>query len=110
GLRDRRAARARTRAMRADAQRRAFTHQAGEQYHQLTALLVLVPDLGTPRAVGPVLEGQLAHGTPLTVFDFEEVTDDDRVVSRLGFVLDYPTDWPTFELAGAISRSPHEHE
>ena len=66
GLRERRAARRRVRQMRADAHRRVFSHHADEQHHQITALLVLVPDLGTTRSVGPVFDGQLLDGTPLT--------------------------------------------
>jgi hypothetical protein len=110
GLRERRAARRRVRLMRADAHRRAFGFRADEQHHQITALLVLIPDLGTPRNVGPVFDGQLLDGTPLTVFDFHEVVSRDHTVGRIGFVLDYPTDWPTFELASTTSRSPREHE
>lgn len=110
GLRERRAARRRHQQMREDAQRRTFSHQPGDHHHQLTARLVLVPDLGATGGIGPVFDGQLRGGTPLSVFDFEERLDDDTSVGRVGFVLDYPTDWPTFELAATTSRAPREHE
>jgi hypothetical protein len=101
GLRERRSVRARARRLHRRALRLGFTPRAREQHRELTRLLVLVPDLERPADVGPLFDGQLADGTPVTVFDFVEAAESGRSRARVGFVLDYPTEWPTISLSAA---------
>jgi hypothetical protein len=98
GLRDRRQARQRGRRLRAHAARIGFRHHGRDEHREVTALLMLLPDLDRPGTVGPLFEGGLIDGTPATVFDFVEAADPHHPRRQVGFVLYYPTEWPTFEI------------
>jgi hypothetical protein len=114
GLRERRSARARARRLRGRANRLGFTLHAREQHRELTRLMLVLPDLDRPGRVGPVFDGQLSDGTPMTVFDFVEGADSDWPDARVGFVLHYPTEWPTLALGAtgihALDASGVEHD
>lgn len=98
GLRDRREARARVRRMRAHGERIGFEHAVGAGERELTAVLVVLRTLDHPGGVADVYGGRLSDGTPAAIFDFDEHAGAQRPEPRTGFVLRYPTDWPTFEL------------
>lgn len=114
GFRERRSARARARRLHRRAARLGFTPRAREQHRELTRLLVVLPDLRRPGQVGPLFDGQLADGSPVTVFDFVEDAEGDWPEPRVGFVLDYPTEWPTISLSAAgmhaLAASGIEHD
>jgi len=114
GFRERRSARARARRLRRRATRLGFTLHAREQHRELTRFLVVLPDLRRPGHVGPLFDGQVSDGTPVTVFDFCEDVHGDWPEPRVGFVLDYPTEWPTISLSAAgmhaLAASGIEHD
>jgi hypothetical protein len=99
GLSDRRARRSRVRRMRARSERIGFTYRADDGAHELSALLVLFSTLERPSDVAHVHQGTLASGVAVTVFDFDEDDGTARPQGRVAFALQYPTDWPTYELS-----------
>lgn len=124
GLREHRETRQRLRRLRAHAERIGFEHDPRSGQRELTGVLVVLRTLAHPGGVSDVFRGRLTDGTPVAVFDFLEFSDDDQPEPRVGFVLRYPTDWPTFELDtpgsslvpkrrrgdAPIERRGHEHE
>jgi hypothetical protein len=114
GLRERRLARARSRRLRRQAGRLGFTVRSREQHREVSRLLLVVPVLRRPGDIGPLFDGQLTEGTPLTVFDFVDGVGTDDAVPSVGFLLDFPTEWPTVSLdsAGlhALASSGLEHD
>jgi hypothetical protein len=98
GLRDRRLTHQRARRLRAHAQRIGFRHHGQDEHREITAVLLVLSHLDRPGEVGPVFEGGLSDGTPATVFDFVEQGDGDHPDPRVGVILHFPTEWPTFEI------------
>jgi hypothetical protein len=113
GLRDRRLARHRARRLRAHAHRLGFRHHPSDEHREITTVLLVLPDLERPDAVGPVFEGGLSDGTPVTVFDFAETADPDHPDLCIGVILHYPTEWPTFGIGPhgmrALTSSGNAH-
>jgi hypothetical protein len=114
GLRERRVARARGRRLRHHADRLGFTPRPREHHREITRLLLLVPGLGRPGEVESLFDGQLADGTPITVFDFVDGVESQDARPSVGFVLDFPTEWPTVSLDAmglhALASSGLEHD
>jgi hypothetical protein len=105
GFREQRVARQRAKRLRAHAHRIGFRHHPHDEHREITAVLVVLPDLERPGEVGQVFEGGLSDGTPTTVFDFVEGADPDHPEPRIGVILHYPTDWPTFGISAHGMRA-----
>lgn len=84
--------------MRTQSERLDFRFCAHDENHAVGMLLVVFEGLDHPGGVCDLHHGFVSSGTPVTVFDFDEDHGDVLPEERVGFVLHYPTDWPTFEL------------
>jgi len=93
---DRRRVRVRIRSRRHEAEARGFHWTERDTTRRVAPLLALVPSTEGAHDVHGVATGSTSEGIPLTLFDFE--ADDPAGTLWTGFVLHYPTDWPTLEL------------
>jgi hypothetical protein len=102
GLRDRRTTRHRARRMHAGAAAAGFAHRPSRRDRELTVLLAVVRCLERPGGIDGRFDGVLGDGTPATVFEFAIHVDRNKPEPCVGFVLHYPTWWPTVEFAGTL--------
>ncbi len=101
---ERRLRKKRLRRIRRDARRSGLEPADSRTERDLAVLLLVAPGI---EPYGPLRElyvGPLDDDTPMAFFEFGDVADPDEPMQRVGFALEYPTDWPTIELGSARSH------